>query len=312
MNSKGRHRPLMRRVALTLGLLFPNFDQVSDAFVFHLPTPKQSTAESSCRDHAAVVAAARAFESTSSLEARGGSSSCVAAGRQAAGIGRQRHRRQTRRTVIRPTLMSFEPGVEAGAASAGGGGGAPEQGSEGGLDMAPVDLEQAMGSFSPEWANGTARVDAKEQLIKGSVIAANQTVFPYPIDSFPPLANSEVYYNGTSERYWWNQNSDAVSVYVPVPEGFQADKVEFVAKTKHISLKLDGEEARFFLCCFSFFLDVLSGTLFYRIDGYESLYMLDSDNDPPYVQLELFKVREFQNWEDLLLEKSSFTPGGAQ
>lgn len=36
------------------------------------------------------------------------------------------------------------------------------------------------------------RVEAKEQLIKGSVIAANQTVFPYPIDSFPPLANSEV------------------------------------------------------------------------------------------------------------------------
>lgn len=94
MDSKGRRRPLMRRVAMTLGLLLPNFDQVSDAFVFHLPTPKQSTAESSCRDHAAVVAASRAFESTSSLEARGGSSSCVAAGRQAAGIGRQRHRRQ--------------------------------------------------------------------------------------------------------------------------------------------------------------------------------------------------------------------------
>lgn len=35
-------------------------------------------------------------------------------------------------------------------------------------------------------------MEAKEQLIKGSVIAADQTVFPYPIDSFPPLANSEV------------------------------------------------------------------------------------------------------------------------
>lgn len=40
--------------------------------------------------------------------------------------------------------------------------------------------------------------------------------------------------------------------------------------------------------------------------------MLDSGNDPPFVQLELYKVREYQNWEDLLLETSSFTPGGAQ
>ena len=37
-----------------------------------------------------------------------------------------------------------------------------------------------------------ARGEAKEQLIKGSIIAADQTMFPYPIDSFPPLANSEV------------------------------------------------------------------------------------------------------------------------
>lgn len=51
-------------------------------------------------------------------------------------------------------------------------------------------------------------------------------------------------------------------MYVPVPEGFEADKVEFVAKTKHISLKLDGEEARFFLCCFSFFLEVGTQCLF--------------------------------------------------
>lgn len=67
---------------------------------------------------------------------------------------------------------------------------------------------------------------------------------------------------------------------------------------------------------FFFFLvhgvQVLSGTLFYRIDGYESLYVVDSQNDPPYVQLELFKVREFQNWEDLIIEKSGFSPGGAQ
>ncbi|CAN0138545.1 unnamed protein product, partial [Hapterophycus canaliculatus] len=137
--------------------------------------------------------------------------------------------------------MSSEPGVEAATASAGGGGGGgQEQGFDG--DMAPVDLEQAMGSFSPEWANDTARVEAKEQLIKGSVIAADQTVFPHPIESFPPLANSEVYYNGTFERYWWNQDSDAVNIYVPVPQGFDAGKVEFVAKTRHVSLKLDGEE----------------------------------------------------------------------
>lgn len=57
---------------------------------------------------------------------------------------------------------------------------------------------------------------------------------------------------------------------------------------------------------------VLSGTPFYRIDGYESLYVFDSGNEPPFVQLELYKVREYQNWEDLLLETSSFTPGGAQ
>ncbi|CAM9962303.1 unnamed protein product [Laminaria digitata] len=180
-------------------------------------------------------------------------------------------------------------------------GGGPDQslGEDGDMGMAPVDLDQAMGSFSPEWGNNTVRDDPKKHLIKGSVIAANQTVFAYAIDSFPPLANSEVYYNGTAERYWWHQNSDAVCVYVPVPEGFDPKTVEFTAKTKTISLKFGGEE-------------VLSGTLFYRIDGYESLYVVDSQNDPPYVQLELFKVREFQNWEDLIIEKSTFTPGGAQ
>lgn len=59
-------------------------------------------------------------------------------------------------------------------------------------------------------------------------------------------------------------------------------------------------------------MQIISGTLFYRIDGYDSLYVVDAHNDPPYVQLELFKVREFQNWEDLTIEGSAFTPGGAQ
>lgn len=57
-----------------------------------------------------------------------------------------------------------------------------------------------------------------------------------------PLPPQKVYYNGTFERYWWNQDSDAVNIYVPVPQGFDAGKVEFVAKTRHVSLKLDGEE----------------------------------------------------------------------
>lgn len=53
-----------------------------------------------------------------------------------------------------------------------------------------------------------------------------------------------MYYNGTAERYWWNQNSDAVCVYVPVPEGFDPKTVEFSAKTKKLSLKFGGEEVR--------------------------------------------------------------------
>lgn len=55
-------------------------------------------------------------------------------------------------------------------------------------------------------------------------------------------ATRQVYYNGTSERYWWNQDSDAVNVYVPVPEGFEPNKIEFVAKTRQISLKFAEEE----------------------------------------------------------------------
>lgn len=58
-------------------------------------------------------------------------------------------------------------------------------------------------------------------------------------------------------------------------------------------------------------LQILSGKPFYKIDGYESLFVVDSGNDPPYVQLELYKVREYQNWEDLFLEGSKFKPGGA-
>lgn len=57
---------------------------------------------------------------------------------------------------------------------------------------------------------------------------------------------------------------------------------------------------------------IISGTPFYRIDGYESVFIVDKANDPPYVQLELYKVREYQNWEDFLMEQSTFTPGGAQ
>lgn len=54
---------------------------------------------------------------------------------------------------------------------------------------------------------------------------------------------------------------------------------------------------------------ILSGTPFYRIDGYESLYVVDIENEPPYVQLELYKYREYQNWEDFLIEGSPWTPG---
>lgn len=64
---------------------------------------------------------------------------------------------QARRRAIDPAFLSFEPGVEATAAAAGGDGGGAEQGFDGGMDMAPVDLDQAMGSFSPEWANDTVR-----------------------------------------------------------------------------------------------------------------------------------------------------------
>ena len=51
-----------------------------------------------------------------------------------------------------------------------------------------------------------------------------------------------MYYNGTSARFWWNQNAEAVCVYAPVPRGFDPQKVDFVAKSRHVSLKLDGEE----------------------------------------------------------------------
>lgn len=54
----------------------------------------------------------------------------------------------------------------------------------------------------------------------------------------------QVYYNGTSERFWWNQNAEAVCVYVPVPPAFDVSRVEFVAKTGFVSLKLEGEEVR--------------------------------------------------------------------
>lgn len=53
----------------------------------------------------------------------------------------------------------------------------------------------------------------------------------------------QVYYNGTSEKFWWNQNAEAVCVYVPVPVGFDQNNVEFVAKSRHVSLSLDGKEA---------------------------------------------------------------------
>lgn len=65
----------------------------------------------------------------------------------------------------------------------------------------------------------------------------------HPSHPSPNRAPPKVYYNGTSERFWWNQNSDAVCVYVPVPKGFDPATVEFVPKTKSVSLKLGGEEA---------------------------------------------------------------------
>lgn len=40
-------------------------------------------------------------------------------------------------------------------------------------------------------------------MIKGSVIAANQTAFPFSIDSFPPLSNSEV----SSALHQWEHAS---------------------------------------------------------------------------------------------------------
>lgn len=71
---------------------------------------------------------------------------------------------QARRRTIGPACLSFEPGVESAAASAGGDGG-PEQGFDG--DMAPVDLDQAMGSFSPEWANDTVRTGTYSDVCTG-------------------------------------------------------------------------------------------------------------------------------------------------
>ena len=73
---------------------------------------------------------------------------------------------------------------------------------------------------------------------------------PLPLGTPLPAsrAQCQVYYNGTAERYWWNQNSDAVCVYVPVPEGFDPKTVEFTAKTKQLSLKFGGEEVRGAYC----------------------------------------------------------------
>lgn len=89
MTCLGRRNPLMRRVALALGLMLPSLDQVSDAFVFHAPVPTPSTA-SRCCDHAAV----ESVGSTSNCLLQAWSSRTSRAGRNDPAPDRQRHQGQ--------------------------------------------------------------------------------------------------------------------------------------------------------------------------------------------------------------------------
>lgn len=67
-------------------------------------------------------------------------------------------------------LYAAADAVPQGGAGGGGAVGAGmEAGGEGDMDMAPVDLEQAMGSFSPEWANDT--VSSRTYEYRSSAIA---------------------------------------------------------------------------------------------------------------------------------------------
>lgn len=88
------------------------------------------------------------------------------------------------------------------------------------------------------------RVFSAEELLKRCTPPHSVAAAAAPHGPPGGHAQCQVYYNGTAERYWWNQNSDAVCVYVPVPEGFDPKTVEFTAKTKQLSLKFGGEEVR--------------------------------------------------------------------
>ena len=83
----------MRRAAIALGLVLPSLDLVSDAFVFRAPALRTATSVS-CREHAAVVAAAGATSLTSQLEEEAHRGSSCRRGWRAADFVRQRHRRQ--------------------------------------------------------------------------------------------------------------------------------------------------------------------------------------------------------------------------
>ncbi|CAM9811826.1 unnamed protein product, partial [Phaeothamnion confervicola] len=91
--------------------------------------------------------------------------------------------------------------------------------------------------------------------------------------------------------YWWNQDSEKICVYVPVTPETDRAAVDFSIRPRGIRLAIDG-------------VTIVEGTPFRRLLPADCLWLMDKENEPPFLQLELYKEDDFQNWPDLLREGS--------
>jgi hypothetical protein len=152
-----------------------------------------------------------------------------------------------------------------------------------------IDLESSMSSVAPEWQ--------QESVPPITPAGLDASTMLYPPSSYPKLSGSQAYFNGSAPGYWWNQNSESVRICVPIGSSdvnadppFSAELVDFKRSSRRASLSIGGQT-------------IFDGKLMHTIDAQSSLWYADMENQPPFVGVELFKLREYMNWKMLLQEE---------
>mmetsp|Transcript_22394 Transcript_22394/g.29294 ORF Transcript_22394/g.29294 Transcript_22394/m.29294 type:complete len:224 (+) Transcript_22394:331-1002(+) len=165
-------------------------------------------------------------------------------------------------------------------------------------DDSSYDLEQSMSSFAPEYGKIKSfdgqEIDLQQAFAKDEENPA-ANFFQFDPFEFPDLPNCEAYHGGSQREFMWLQNRELIAIYVPLDDPLQESDIE----KSDVEIKFSRNRLEFLLGDTE---TKVSGVLFGEINPENCYWTFEADQHPRFVNIQLEKNSEFDNWEKLFKE----------